>query len=311
MNVSDIKECGDPNNSLVTFAWDLTTQCQYRCTYCYAHSMLTQKFDPKLHNIYKTVFSKLKLAKLNNFCIELLGGEPTLHPHFYEIISECFSLKNCKNIMVVTNLARPINFYKKFNIQQFNGLQFDVSFHPEYIKNIDHWCYKLKQLNDCKYFSTMVNINLVDDDKYIELYKTLIEYCISNSIEIGLNILFSIDNYVSKYSIEFLNMFKKYDLYITSYKNKIKFVDKLDNTFLYTHSDIYLNKLNLFKGFNCRPKLWKISVTGEIINVCTGKYLNITGTNINECVQCPQNVCNIEVAHEFHKTAHGEPLPLN
>lgn len=312
MKISDIKECGDPNNSLITFAWDVTTQCQYRCSYCYAHDMLTNKFDSKLHNAYKLVLMRLKLIKSHDFCIELLGGEPTLHPYFYEIVDGCFSLSRCKNVMIVTNLARPIDFYSSFNIEKFKGLQFDVSFHPEYVKNVNDWCKKLKQLNEYEHLDVMANVNLVEDKKYIDSYTSIIEYCIENNIEISLNALFSTEKYVAEYSNDFLTIFEKYkdSLLNNLQSNLIKFVDYNNNVENYTSVDIHLNKLNRYKGFNCRPKIWKITSSGQIINVCTKRSLEMSGINANECVSCPLECCNIEAAHEFHKTATDQPQPI-
>lgn len=309
---SNIKECGDLNNSLITFAWDVTTQCQYRCSYCYAHDILTSKFDVKLHNIYALVLKRLKLIKSHDFCIELLGGEPTLHPHFYKIVDGCFSLDHCKNVMIVTNLARPITYYKDFNNEKFKGLQFDVSFHPEHVKNINEWCKKLKQLNEYEYLDVMANINLVDDEKFIDSYIKIIEYCIENKIEISLNVLFSTKKYVSKYSDNFLKFFERYkdNLLNSSQSNLIKFVDYNNNIEYYTSMDIHRYKLNRYKGFNCRPKIWKINANGQIVNVCTQKPLEMSGINANECVSCPLESCNIEAAHEFHKTAPNQTQPI-
>lgn len=308
----DIKECGDPNNSLITFAWDVTTQCQYRCSYCYAHDMLTSKFDSKFHEIYKFVLTRLKLIKNHNFCIELLGGEPTLHPYFYEIVDGCFSLKSCKGVMIVTNLAKPASYYKAFNVEKFKGLQLDVSFHPEYVKNVKSWCDKLKQLNSYEYLDVMTNINLVNDEKYIDSYIEIIEYCIENSIEISLNALFSTEKFVSQYSNDFLKLFEKYKTRLLNnlQTNMIKFVDRNDNVEYYSSMDIHHYKLNRYNGFNCRPKIWKITSSGQIINVCTKKPLEMSAININECVSCPLEYCNIEAAHEFHKTATDQPKPI-
>lgn len=303
----DIKECGDPNNDMVTFSWELNTNCQYRCTYCYAHNMLTPNFNPLLHNVYKVVLARLKLKTVKKFNVELLGGEPLLHPHICEIIDQLHGIDACKNIVVNTNLAKPKKFYEKFNDKKYTKLTFDISFHPEYARNVNTFCSKLNSIASMAHIKTILNLNLHNDINYMPAYKDVINNCIINDICIAPNYLFSTARYNSEYTDEFFAELKPFDKYL--YEYNIKFIDYDGNEKIYAEDDIHKYSYNMFKGFNCRPKMWKITPQGSFINVCTGKNLKINCDNIAECVKCPNDRCNSSILREYHKTAPAEKFP--
>ncbi|HBB67763.1 MAG TPA: hypothetical protein DCZ93_10805 [Elusimicrobia bacterium] len=83
-----------PNH--ITF--ELTDQCNYRCKHCYRES------SPDLHK-------RLDLAKIKEYItalrenggsiVELTGGEPMLHPDFFEIVD--FACKNMNLVAILTN----------------------------------------------------------------------------------------------------------------------------------------------------------------------------------------------------------------
>ena len=68
--------------------WDITTVCNFKCSYCYAR----RSYLPKNEWMKTIDFSKMQLvikalekSTLPVF-LGLLGGEPTLHPRFFEIL---------------------------------------------------------------------------------------------------------------------------------------------------------------------------------------------------------------------------------
>lgn len=132
-----IKQCGDPNYSDITFLWEVNTNCQYRCKYCYAFDDLTKHFNEKYRYTYKNIIKRLSLKNIEPFKIELVGGEPMLHPDIYEIVESLYKSKNCKVVCMNTNLAKKVSDYKKFDSVKYKGLEFSASFHPQYNKKID------------------------------------------------------------------------------------------------------------------------------------------------------------------------------
>lgn len=100
----------DDSHTLVY--WKLTDWCNFRCSYC----------PPKSH-LGKMVPLQPDLSTLRTFChslnelsesgkkIELVlsGGEPTVHPHFADVIN---AINEKIMITVITNGSRQINWWK-------------------------------------------------------------------------------------------------------------------------------------------------------------------------------------------------------
>jgi len=61
--------------------WHLTTRCNYNCKFCFS-----QKLDSEIHDIEnaKKVLNKLKSLGIEK--INFVGGEPLLHPLFFDIV---------------------------------------------------------------------------------------------------------------------------------------------------------------------------------------------------------------------------------
>ena len=83
----------------------LTTYCNLHCPYCFADTMINTE-DIKNINLEKFKFicdwvlkDKPKEAKGH---IGLIGGEPTLHPQFKEIlylVDKIFTEQNCGGVL--------------------------------------------------------------------------------------------------------------------------------------------------------------------------------------------------------------------
>lgn len=78
--------------------WNITTLCQYKCPYCYVKR--TNELISK-HNI-DCVIKNLKNS-VHEMTVNILGGEPTLHPQLNYIISELNKIKNVTKITLITN----------------------------------------------------------------------------------------------------------------------------------------------------------------------------------------------------------------
>ena len=306
MNSNQIKQCGDPDYSQITFTWDLNTNCQYRCDYCYAYEMLTKKFIEKYRYIYKDVIKRLSLKSIGKFKVELVGGEPMLHPDIYDVVSQLKKIKNCICISMNTNLVKDVKYYQMFDEEKYKDLEFSASFHPQYNKKIDKFFKKIKIINTFKYTQLVVNMNVINNDKYIPLYQKLILFCKKNNIDICPNFIFSTNKFKSNFDNNFLAELDISD--ICNDTVKYEFEDGLIHD--YKLSDLYEKKLINFKGFNCRPKMWNITVDGNIINKCTHEPLHLLNKNINKCVKCPLNSCECEELYFYHKTAPGMLEPL-
>jgi len=305
MSSKQIKQCGDPDYSQITFAWDLNTNCQYRCDYCYAYEMLTKKFIEKYRYVYKNVIKRLSLKNIGKFKIELVGGEPMLHPDIYIIVENLYKIENCQFISINTNLVKDVKYYQMFDEEKYKDLEICASFHPQYNKKIDKFLEKIKIINSFKNIQLSVSMNVVENSEYKPLYRKLMSFCMENDIKIGPNFIFSTNKFESNLSKDFLSEFNNH-----SFSDETVNYEFKDGTkYQYKLVDLHEKKLLNFKGFNCRPKMWNITVDGDIRNSCTQTPLHLLNKNINKCVKCPLNSCECEDQHYYHKTAPGMAEP--
>ncbi len=79
----------------------LNNYCNLNCEYCFANQVMEKdKQNISLHNILK-VLDFLNKSDLNH--ISIIGGEPTLHPEFVEILNILSAQKFLKSILIFTN----------------------------------------------------------------------------------------------------------------------------------------------------------------------------------------------------------------
>ena len=65
--------------------WDVTQHCNFRCSYCFCAGSEYKKDFCTLEQA-ETAIKHLASANRPSYQVTLAGGEPTLHPHFVEII---------------------------------------------------------------------------------------------------------------------------------------------------------------------------------------------------------------------------------
>ena len=121
------------------------------------------------------------------FSVEILGGEPTLHPDIIDIVDKLCVIDNCVQVDLITNLAKPLSFYLKFDKQSNEKLAIEASYHPEY--SGEQYIQKVIELNKCEWIAVCPNINLPDEKEHWEKTKSLIDRFIDNDVNIGLNFL--------------------------------------------------------------------------------------------------------------------------
>lgn len=327
-----IKETGNPNYKLISFCWDIITACQYRCSYCYALPWLTSPKNLKNVNAYKTVLKRLEMSSMKNFLIEILGGEPMLHPKIDFILETLCDNKKCTQITINTNNKLPLD--KLYHLNK-KGLRISTSYHPEYNRHPKTFCENVLKHNKAGFTDEQlqVNINIHNDRKYIDHYVYIIDFCNKHNILVGANYLACTPTYTCNYTDELFDEIKQKvsslpeipdswsmssDRWVgvSKYRHpkttSIKMIGRNNEPFLMSLGEIRDKKFNQWKGFNCRPKFWQIDSNGIIRNECTDIHLDMMNRNINSLVQCPNDVCgNCEVQYNFHKTAPGEKPPIN
>lgn len=129
--------------------------CNYSCSYCYNKKPYSKK-NIDIERLLK--FIDL-LCENNNkkIAIELIGGEPTLHPNLFYFLEQV-KKKSIVDICIFTNFSRPIIFYEKI-ILDYN-VRFLATWHSlPFDKNNQIFINKVLKI-DKEIFNKTSNIGL-------------------------------------------------------------------------------------------------------------------------------------------------------
>jgi sulfatase maturation enzyme AslB (radical SAM superfamily) len=96
----------------------ITNKCNLRCKGCFARKLLVDNADISMREYQKAVEDAVSKGAEQ---INLLGGEPLLHPNVLDMVS--FNINQGLKTTIYTNGY----FLNKFHAQQFNGAKLRVS----------------------------------------------------------------------------------------------------------------------------------------------------------------------------------------
>jgi organic radical activating enzyme len=146
--------------------WLITRDCNYRCPFC--DVVNTKTYYSKEHYFKIIDFINTVLEDYTGSEILLFGGEPTLHPGYFDILD---NLK-CNEIHVFSNMSFNTDFlYKTI---KYHNVIYAATFHSNFMSS-EHFYNNVKVLYDN---NIKVNVEFVfeyDDidfimEKYYPLY---------------------------------------------------------------------------------------------------------------------------------------------
>lgn len=241
-----------------TIRWTIVEHCNYRCAYCSTNSPVT---SPKVCSNYKDIIKYLNDCNLGY--TKLYGGEPTLHPNFFDLVS-LFKSK----IGMYTNLHKSMSFFKELlDINKINDL--NVSCHYNCIKDIDTYIEKLQYL--MHYVPLYVNVLLENKNTndIIKLYTYL-----SNNLTPNCRVTLSKVVGIKSYYTEDITRY-------SCYLNKTQYIDIIRDGNLNTISEYEFTDDNIDTyNFICdmRKYFLSLDLEGNFTNFC----LNGNITNVYE-----------------------------
>lgn len=116
--------------------WKLLNGCNYSCSYCHIDNVN----DPEEYTkslILETAYTILSQPR-SEYIFKITGGEPTLHPYFYDLLAYLYSQPLNIKIIIDTNGSRSLDYYKRLlQLSPPLGLQFNISIHLDYT-NVEH-----------------------------------------------------------------------------------------------------------------------------------------------------------------------------
>jgi organic radical activating enzyme len=264
--------------------------------------VITNDFTVDRHaDEFRLVIARLKTVA-QNFDICLSGGEPTLHPHLLEIVTELDKIENCKTISIFTNMTRPSAYFKKFAEIESTKLSVLGSYHPAYYS--DKFIQRSIELDNMEHINYRVHLNMVDDRETWDTTEQMINEFKSTNVNYKINVLQSNGNWQADYSQEFYDRFLPY----MDDKRKHDASDDIRCEFEDGHVEylkdyeIEVRDLNRFKGYACTPLYYNISITGEVTNMCTRRVVPLNlKNNLIKLESCPLDACHSRQMLDFYK----------
>ncbi len=295
--------------------WDVSTQCQLKCDYCYA----IKQYEPngewgKLDSWarQKLIIYALSRSKLPVF-LGFQGGEPTIHPRFFELLElswNAIEKHDASRLYVTTNSLQTVEFFQNYpRIEHFknsikpNGhpkLLFLWSVHFDYIEKYKDFIKKVLIIQE-KGYRSKVNVMLHPNPEHWPFIHKIINELMKHDVEMHPHFLYDdgdmhkIHNYTPEFYKEF-SYLKEEKLF----DSKILYWDKnkTEEANFYTDYEFYNKDLAHFNGWDCFNNNYEINYKGFVQQFCFNISADLTKNfrffeNITEIKPkvCPHNGC--------------------
>ena len=269
--------------------WDSLTICQLECSYCYARNNYGKEWN-KLSSkkLIDNVIEALSRSTLP-FNLGLLGGEPTLGPHYNYIIEKVQSLSKNNKIYVTTNAEKDLKLVKT------EGVAFLFSYHPANCTSDDNF------LNNVKYIQSLgnqikVNILIHPNKSHWEKSYNMAKEIQKLNIKIHPHFVHTKwDRKLHKYKEAVWEYFKEFE----ELERDIRYDDDFFNDY-----EVYKFNLTKFKGWSCYNNNYEIDVNGKVVQFCREE--NTTTSDLTRDLDyfkrilttkpmtCPHEECNCD-----------------
>jgi len=286
--------------------------CQQHCTYCYARNDLASHWNTIMDE--KMSKSVIEMVGRSSLPISLifLGGEPTLHPHYLELLDLwdelCNKKSDLKHMLEITTNGLRTDIFEQ--MRYIENLTITFSFHPTEV-DFEQFFKTIKIVQDLG-INANINILILEREKFYPL----IRKAIARSEEMGLPIQPTLLNsYIerrktgkNKQQEEFIKEVGKDKVGIIK---TIVEVDGKDFEKDLALIDFYMQDYHFMKGITCYQGAYNIDVFGRLKNVCLDKGSGIPVLHNLDYfekiktmrpVTCPLESCNCsEYLIDFYK----------
>lgn len=271
MHTKKIIRCGRLNlfnSDVIKINWILTRKCNYNCSYCTVKDR-NASFPSK--DMLQRIIQGISSLGKSRIHITITGGEPTIDPNYFYILSLLFqSFPNNKTVHVntITNLGQQKKFYDKL-IKEFSNykdkIRFVASYHFEFV-DTEKFIGNSKTLTEAGF---KVSVLLLGHPQYMNkvhhLYETLNSLA-NERLTIKLKLVR--ENFGStpdkRYTKEDLEWISKF--YDEESKSKPIFIDRYDadhNTICrdyFNPNELIILNMHKFKGMMCNAGVNMITI---------------------------------------------------
>lgn len=279
----------DPDH--INVHWDSLTICQLQCSYCYARNEYGKEWGKiSSRETVDAVLDSLSRSSLN-FNLGLLGGEPTIGPHYHYILTRISEMEKFNWVYVVTNGEKDLTTHP-----HYDKLAFLFSYHPADCTDRDRFINNIKHMLGRGY-KCKVNIMLHHDKTLWPKIKEMFDIC--SQIE-GLKIHphFLYGNSISKL-FNYRKNFWEFFSFLEDYEKDLVYDNDVFNDYQVFHKG-----LTNFEGWSCFNNNYEIDVKGNVVQFCKGKVEDGSSLvrdrdffkRIEKTVPmiCPHSACNCD-----------------
>lgn len=243
-------KCSD--SDFLEINWQLLYGCNYKCSYCFGQETLNKKDFISIDKLKHAVDNIFKINK-KYYTFSLLGGEPTYHPYFLELVKYIYSFDKNISLLLISNGSKNTDYFEKLLYYAGNNdLYFHFSIHFEYA-DIEHIKDLIKLFNKYK---KIISINLMlhpeYKDKIHKYFNELIEFQKEYYFNLGLAEL--------REPPDFNTIDSRYD------KDFFNWIDNSRNTIEYSKHEIddFTNRNILFPQVYFKVK----NINNNIEDIC-------------------------------------------
>ena len=281
------------DENLKRFNWDIITHCNYHCSYCYARADAGNWLKMSRKPILDKVISKMK--KINHpIDMILLGGEPTLHPKYFNILEELDNIPNVKSIRILSNGNYGALEKAKVFIDKHKDIKTPFSFLLTYHLtevNKDNFFDTLKYIKSQNYY---LEVNLLFDETTIDENLIIMKDVQDLDIIVRPSLIFEGNDFKiipiqdeQEFRDKILQMTENFKM-----REELKFIRKDGSYEIYNDFNLYLNNFKGFKDWKCYMSEYFIPVeSSDIYEFCSEKSVNIDYVNNNKFLICPLENC--------------------
>jgi len=268
----------ESENKIKSLTWELTTTCNYKCSYCPDDAHDGKYRWPSKKHVDEILILIKKFSDDDvPLMIDLLGGEPTLWPELPYFISRLNDMKLNIICDILSNGSRSIKWWEN-NVKLFDSVSFGLSFHPEYAKS-DHFIEVINILKNTAYVYTRILALPEKWDIGYNFYTDAVS-TIKTNLDIGFKFVrVNFGEELYKYTK------KQNDIILSSsvnsYSRKLKesresFDISIDGE-IYKWKYIVSNKLNKWKNMSCDAGLSRLFINrvGDIYTATCSSAIKI------------------------------------
>ena len=165
----------------------ITTACNFRCEYCFGRDIIGPT-HPAVNMSWKMFIDLVDWVQSGNIPsmdIHLMGGEPSLHPQFGDMIDEL--IKREINISVFSNASTPLSSSiieksRKYNVQWVVNANHPDFYTEDQMQNLKK---NLFSLGDSAYLTFNI---CGSETPYDYVFDYISKYSLSRKIKIGISL---------------------------------------------------------------------------------------------------------------------------